>query len=239
MSEFHCVIQAKGGIGKSLVASWFAQYLRSRADDPLCVECDASNKTLSRYSGLRVQRIDLLDEDRRINRRRFDELLEILLADEEKAVVVDNGQGSFEPLAQYLLEMDAVRQLKAAGRQTFLHCVVTGGQHGPSTLAGLGTVAKFLVEDSTLVIWQNEHFGPVDVERARELTQTCSDRLLGPVVMVRRGHTFQEDVQEMLSRFMTFDEAIASDHFRTPAKSRLSIVRTDLFTEIEHALDGA
>jgi hypothetical protein len=38
---------------------------------------------------------------------------------------------------------------------------------------------------------------------------------------------------------MTFDEAIASDHFRTPAKSRLSIVRTDLFTEIEHALDGA
>ena len=119
MSEFHCVIQAKGGIGKSLVASWFAQYLRSRTDDPLCVECDASNKTLSRYSGLRVQRIDLLDEDRRINRRRFDELLEVLLADEEKAVVVDNGQGSFEPLAQYLLEMDAVRQLRAAGRQTF------------------------------------------------------------------------------------------------------------------------
>jgi len=239
MSEFHCVIQAKGGIGKSLVASWFAQYLRSRTDDPLCVECDASNKTLSRYSGLRVQRIDLLDEDRRINRRRFDELLEILLEDEEKAVVVDNGQGSFEPLAQYLLEMDAVRQLKAAGRQTYLHCVVTGGQHGPSTLAGLGTVAKFLVEDSTLVVWQNEHFGPVDVERVGELTRPCSDRLIGPVVMVRRGHTFQEDVQEMLSRFMTFDEAIASDHFRTPAKSRLSIVRTDLFTEIEHALDGA
>ena len=124
-------------------------------------------------------------------------------------MVVDNGQGSFEPLAQYLLEMDAVRQLKAAGRQTFLHCVVTGGQHGPSTLAGLGTVAKFLVEDSTLVIWQNEHFGPVDLERLGEVTQTCADRLMGPVVMVRRGHTFQEDVQEMLSRFMTFDEAIA------------------------------
>jgi hypothetical protein len=158
----------------------------------LCVECDASNKTLSRYSGLRVQRIDLLDEDRRINRRRFDELLEVLLADEEKAVVVDNGQGSFEPLAQYLLEMDAFRQLKAAGRQTFLHCVVTGGQHGPSTLAGLGTVAKFLVEDSTLVIWQNEHFGPVDVERVRELTQACSDRLIGPVVMVRGDIRFRK-----------------------------------------------
>ena len=94
MSAFHCVLQAKGGIGKSLVASWFAQYLRSRTLDPLCVECDASNKTLSRYSGLRVQRIDLLDEDRRINRRRFDELLEILLEDEEKAVVVDNGQAA-------------------------------------------------------------------------------------------------------------------------------------------------
>jgi hypothetical protein len=239
MSEFHCVIQAKGGIGKSLVASWFAQYLRSRTVDPLCVECDASNKTLSRYSGLRVKRIDLLDEDRRINRRRFDELFEVLLGEEEKAVVVDNGQGSFEPLAQYLLEMDAVRQLKAAGRQTFLHCVITGGQHGPSTLAGLGTIAKFLVEDSTLVVWQNEHFGPVDLERVRELTRPCSDRLIGPVVMVRRGHTFQEDVQEMLSRFMTFDEAIAGDHFRTPAKSRLSMVRTDLFTEIEHALEGA
>ena len=58
--------------------------------------------------------------------------------------------------------------------------------------------------------------------------------------MVRRGHTFQEDVQEMLSRFMTFDEAIASDHFSgTPARSRFSIGRTDRFTEIEPALDGA
>jgi len=237
MTEFHCVIQSKGGIGKSLVASWFAQYLRSRTIDPLCVECDASNRTLSRYSGLRVQRIDLLDEDRRINRRRFDELLEILLAYEERAVVVDNGQGSFEPLAQYLLEMDAVRQLRSAGRETFFHVVVTGGQHGPSTLTGLAAVAKFLVEESTLVVWQNEHFGPVDVERVEELTRACSNRLIGPVVMIRRGHTFQEDVQEMLGRFMTFDEAIASESFRTPAKCRLSIVRTDLFTEIENAFE--
>ena len=68
------LMHAKGEIGKLLVASWFAQYPRSRTDEPLCIEYDASNKRLSRCSAFRVQRIDLLDEDRRINRTRFDEL---------------------------------------------------------------------------------------------------------------------------------------------------------------------
>ena len=42
---------------------------------PFAIECDPSNRTLSRYERLRSQRLELLDREQQIDRRRFDVLV--------------------------------------------------------------------------------------------------------------------------------------------------------------------
>ena len=42
--------------------------------------------------------------------------------------VVDNGASSFVPLSNYLIENNAIPMLQEAGREVFIHSVVTGGQ---------------------------------------------------------------------------------------------------------------
>lgn len=234
--EFHCVLQSKGGIGKSLVAAWLAQYLRSTGEDPLLVESDPTNKTVSRYDGLRTHKLDLLDEEQEIDRRRFDELLEVLVQKDERIVVMDNGQGSFTPLGAYLAECDALAFLREHGRATFVHCVVTGGQPGPSTLAGLRALIEDLDPEVPIVVWENEYFGPVDRDEVFELFSDAHERLIGPIRIFGRGRPFRKDTRDMLERYLTFEQALESRGFPLMAKQRLSIVRADIFLEIHNAL---
>ena len=45
MKEFHCIVGNKGGVGKSLVASWVMQYAEDQRWGPVGIECDQSNRT--------------------------------------------------------------------------------------------------------------------------------------------------------------------------------------------------
>ncbi|NNE17226.1 MAG: conjugal transfer protein TraL, partial [Myxococcales bacterium] len=107
MKEFHCIVGNKGGVGKSLAASLVTQYAEDQRWGPFGIECDQSNRTLSRYERLRTQRLELLDSEQQIDRRRFDTLIEMLVQDDEPFVVMDNGQASFAPLTRYMVECHA------------------------------------------------------------------------------------------------------------------------------------
>ena len=107
MKEFHCVVGNKGGVGKSLVASLVMQYAEDQGWGPFGIECDQSNRTLSRYERLRTKRLELLDREQQIDRRRFDALIEMLVQGDEPFVVMDNGQASFAPLTRYMVECRA------------------------------------------------------------------------------------------------------------------------------------
>lgn len=235
MTEFHCVLQSKGGVGKSVVSSWFVQYLASRGPRPLAFECDPANETLTRYKGLRTTRLDLLDHEDQIDRGLFDDILEILLGDEEPIVLMDNGQAAFLPLARYLIECDAVDMLEKHGRRTVIHTVVTGGQSGVSTLQGLSAVLEQVDGRCPIVVWQNEHFGPVNTKVLETLTEPHRDRLVGPIRLLERSKPFENNVRQMLEGYLTFEEAIASGEFRVMQKQRLTMVRRQLFEEIAHA----
>ena len=237
MTAFHCVLQTKGGVGKSLVSSWFAQYLASLGTPPLAFECDPANDTLTRYRGLRAARIDLLDDEDQIDRGLFDAVLEILIDDKEPIVLMDNGQAAFLPLARYLVECDAIEMMRKHGRATLIHSVVTGGQSGVSTLQGLSAVLEQVDESCPIVVWQNEFFGPVDAKVLDTLIEPHRDRLVGPIRLPEQSKPFEDNVRHMLQRFLTFEEAIASADFRVMQKQRLAMVRRQLFEEIAHAFE--
>jgi hypothetical protein len=236
MKEFHCILQTKGGIGKSVAAAWLSQYLLNQGRAILAIECDQSNRTLSRYERLQTERLDLLDKDQQIDRRRFDVLMERLVEDREPTVIMDNGQASFVPLTRYLVECDALSLLEQAGRQSYVHCVIAGGQLGPSTLSGLEQILGALSESAEIVVWRNAHFGPIDEEAYQKIVEASGAELPEPVHLDRWSQPFEDDVQEMLQRFLTFEEAIQSPDLGLMTRQRLAMVQRRIFGELQHAL---
>ncbi|WP_033480350.1 ArsA-related P-loop ATPase, partial [Xanthomonas phaseoli] len=73
MKKVHITLQGKGGVGKSLVASLIAQYLRQSDKDPVCVDTDPVNATFSAYEAFNARRLELMDGTK-INERHFDDL---------------------------------------------------------------------------------------------------------------------------------------------------------------------
>ena len=103
----HLTLQGKGGVGKSLVASILAQYLKAAQRNVQCIDTDPVNRTFAQYSALAADRLHLRDEHNRIDQRAFDVLMERFLNNDASTFVVDNGASTFLPLWHYLLENNA------------------------------------------------------------------------------------------------------------------------------------
>ena len=70
MKEVHFVLQGKGGVGKSLIATLIAQYLKENSSEPLhCYDTDPVNPTFSRYRALHPQTVNILTENNTVDSR--------------------------------------------------------------------------------------------------------------------------------------------------------------------------
>ncbi len=232
----HLSLQGKGGIGKSLVASLLAQYFMHRKSVPIrCIDADPVNQTLAQYKDLRAERLDLMREGT-VDQRAFDGLMESLLT-ESGTFIVDNGASTFIPLWNYMLENNALALLKASGRRIFVHCVVTGGQALADTLSGFARLAQ-TTGDRNIVLWVNEYFGRVERD-GRGLSDLPvyaehAGSVVGSVAIPRRNQdTFGRDVEDVIARKLTLQEAIDSPSFPIMVRQRLRVVQRELFDQLD------
>ena len=234
-TSVHLVLQGKGGVGKSLVASILGQYFQERGRDVSCVDTDPVNQTFAQYRELAVHRLDLL-LDGAVDQRAFDGLIERLLT-EEGLFVVDNGASTFIPMWNYILENDVVRVLADAGRRLFVHCVITGGQALTDTLTGFAKLAE-TTPDQNIVLWVNEYFGRVERD-GRALSdlpvyREHVDKVWGSVAIPKRNtDTFGRDVEDLLRRKMTFRQALEESDFPIMVRQRLKVVQRELFEQLD------
>jgi hypothetical protein len=232
----HLVLQGKGGIGKSVIASWLAEYLLKRGENVRCIDGDPVNRSLTQYKSLNAEKLDLINEEGLIVRMRYDALLE-RFASEHGAFVVDSGSTAFLPLWSYIVETEVVRVLREAGRKLYVHCVVSGGEMLSDSLLGFDTLAKS-TPDRNVVVWVNEYFGPVarDGKTFDQMNvfQKHADKVLGSIGIPQRSpDTFGATVLLMREKKLTFDEAMDSNQFMLAQKSRLHIVRRDLYEQLD------
>ena len=231
----HFVLQGKGGVGKSFVASILGQYFRERGHDVHCVDTDPVNQTFAQYRDLVVQRLDLL-LDGAVDQRAFDGLVERLLT-EEGLFVVDNGASTFIPMWNYILENDVIRVLRDSGKHLFVHCVITGGQALTDTLTGFAKLAE-TTPDQNIVLWVNEYFGRVERD-GRPLSdlpvyREHVDKVWGSVAIPKRNRdTFGRDVEDLLRRKMTFRQAIEGGDFPIMVRQRLKVIQRELFEQLD------
>ena len=234
-NSVHITLQGKGGVGKSVAASFLAQYLKNRGEAVTCFDTDPVNQTLMNYKSLGAHQI-LLMNGSNIDEGKFDNLMEKLCSD-TGAFVVDNGTASFIPLSNYIIENSAFEILKDSGKEVFLHCIVTGGQALNDTLTGLKALAS-QANDSNIVVWLNEYFGPVtsDGKSFQDMAvyQAFKHRIVGVVRIVQRtADTFGRDIESMLSRKLTFQEILEDQSTPIMVKQRAKMVQRDIFTQLD------
>src|SRR3977135_2420018 len=102
-ATIHLILQGKGGVGKSVIATWLAEFLISRGRSVHCIDGDPVNRSLSQYKALGAENLDLVNKDGLIQRERYDALIE-RFATTSGAFLVDSGATAFLPFWAYIVE---------------------------------------------------------------------------------------------------------------------------------------
>ena len=97
MRKVHAVMQGKGGVGKTYIASLIAQYLIEQGEPVVCLDTDMVNATFRDLKALKVEPVDLFKPNSdEIDVNAMDGMVERFVT-EDTNFVVDNGATSFVP----------------------------------------------------------------------------------------------------------------------------------------------
>lgn len=234
-TSVHFTLQGKGGVGKSLLSAYLAQYFGNVGATVKCIDTDPVNHSLANYTALKVERLELMDGTK-LNERKFDSLMERLLS-ESGTFVIDNGASSFLPLANYLVENQGIEMLENKGIKVYIHTVITGGPAHADTVKGFIDLAQ-QTKTKNLVLWLNEFFGPVEHNGVAfidtDAFQFFSEKVLGTITLAKRNYdTFGKDIELLASAHKTFDEALKGADFQIMAKQRIKTVQRDVYAQLD------
>ncbi|MDD2892566.1 MAG: conjugal transfer protein TraL [Halothiobacillaceae bacterium] len=234
MKIAHIMLQGKGGVGKSTICTYLAQYLRDNGVDFQGIDTDPVNPSFHAFEGLNARHLDLMD-GRNVKSRRFDDLIEEIIVG-DKDYVIDSGASSFVPLSAYLVENKIFDLFERNGVIVYLHTPVVSGQSMIASLSGLKAVADMTTKKN-IVVWRNEFFGRVQhdgmVLEEMKVFKNSAKSIKGVIDIAQRTEdTFGEDLKKMLTMCWTFNEAIESKEFTLIARERLKTVRDETYAEI-------
>ena len=235
MKEVHFVLQGKGGVGKSYIASLLAQFLNTNNNKVHCYDTDPVNQTFSRYKDLNVEVVNILTEHKSINVSKFDALIEDLL-EKDGVAVIDNGAATFVPLMSYIRESNVIELLQESGVNVIVHVPLQAGQGIKDTVQGLLEVLATL--RTNVVVWLNHYWGLIELNNSSVFEQSNlykenSDQITAVIELENYNpDTFGKDIQEMTTAHLTFDEVQQSEKFKLMPKQRLKKVQRDVFNQL-------
>ena len=97
-----------------------------------------------------------------IDPRALDTLVGIVAeAPEDGQVVVDVGSNGFETLMAYEVENGVFALLQELGHRVVVQTVIAGGPDAEETVKG--TMALLAATDVPVILWLNEHLGPLEI----------------------------------------------------------------------------
>lgn len=234
-NEIHLILQGKGGVAKSLIASLIAQFFGSLGAQLYCADTDPVNNTFSQYAAFKAEYLKIMGRNNVIDSRSFDQLIEKLVTFNGVSIV-DNGSSTFLPLSAYMLENNVVQLLQEHGKKVFIHTIVTGGQAMEETLDGLNLLLK-TQKTAPIIVWENEFFGDV-IKDDKTFTESNlykgnKDRIRGLIRLHKSNpDTLGKDFELMLKQKLTFDEVAVSPNFTLMPRSRLLRVKASIFDQL-------
>lgn len=233
-NSVHFILQGKGGIGKTLSASFLGQWIDETAPGTLeGYDADQENATFAAYKGLNVTEVDVMKPDRTIDRKMFDSML-LKIFDSRKNVVVDTGANTFSPLMSYLMENNFLDMLADAGKKVYIHTIIGGGDNLRDTTAGFVSLAR--QTSCSMVVWLNENAAWGDTGDFIESDTFAKNagNVRGVILLQgRNSDTFGDDIRRMNKERLTLKEIMQSDKFNMLERSRLNTVVRDVFNKLD------
>ena len=239
MATIHFILQGKGGVGKSMVASFLYQSLRHFGKDVIAYDTDPVNATLAAFKEFNVTTLAIM-RDGNIDARKFDALLEALVtAPEGSHVIVDNGASSFIALGAYLQENDVLSLLADAGHTVFFHSIITGGQALGDTIQGLARMALGF-PTSPIVVWLNPFFGEIAIDgKGFEDFKIYKDysSQFHALIELPLGNKalIGKDLEELFAKRQSFEAGINGSSTSIAVKARLRRYWNQILSCVEQA----
>lgn len=237
MATIHFILQGKGGVGKSMIASMLYQALLYYGKDVQAFDTDPVNATLDRYTEFNVTKIDIM-KNGDIDPRQFDVLFEGLMnAPTDSHVIVDNGASSFVALGAYLQQNDVLPTLLEEGHKVYFHSVVTGGQAVVDTADGLAELADGFPQ-SPVIVWLNPFFGEISLDGKNfedfNVYKNHVDQIHALIYLpdVPKA-TFGKDLEELFAKRQSFNAGISTAGIAV--KSRLRRYWAQILEKIQSA----
>jgi hypothetical protein len=89
-----------------------------------------------------------------------------------------------------------------------------------------------------VIVWLNEYLGEISSDgkpfEEFRVAEEQADKLLGTVMIRERNpNTHGDDMRQMLTKRLTFDEAIRLADFSLVPKQRLAIIRREIFDQLD------
>jgi hypothetical protein len=227
MGTVECILQAKGGVGKSLVATLLFQYFQGKGVQTTGVDTDPLNATFAGFEDLEIIRLNVMNGDE-IDGSLFDSLVEsaLLMAPQDR-LVIDNGSSNFVKLFSYLKYSEAFSVILEAGHEVRLHTVIVGGPAAEETFYKVRDLA---VEFPNIqqVIWKNLFFGPVILKRKTfeetTLYNEFGERFHAVIEIPNlEKDTFGKDLETLLADKLSFQRAISGNNYQLMTRQRLKI----------------
>ncbi len=241
MRKLHLTLGDKGGIGKSFIAALMAQYIRDNvvSAKPICIDMDIKNRTLSRYSELGVELIDVRT-DGDIDRSKFDLMINrIDEAGENDVVIVDVGGNIYISLTDYMRVNEAYEMIAARGVEIVLHVPIVGGGDMFPTLKTLDEVVANTPSDVMIAVWINQKNGRVEYGGKSFEDSDRYDEYRSRIRNITRIPLWRPDMQvnvaAMLEEAVTFEKAVDMGMFDLMSRQRLTMAKRYLYDEIQRS----
>ena len=213
MAKIHFILQGKGGVGKSMIASMLYQGLtelcREDGRPVIAYDTDPVNATLKGFEEFNVHGVEIM-KGTDIDPRKFDDLLESLVTSPESGhVIVDNGASSFVALGSYLQENEVIPILTDRGHTVLFHSVVTGGQALGDTISGLEDLTQGF-PDAPIAVWLNPYFGEIASPDGRPFEQfgvyTEYEKQIVAVLRLpdENKATYGRDIEDLFAKKWSF-----------------------------------
>ena len=240
MAIVHLVMQKKGGVGKSMICSFWYQFLQKEGYSVQGLDTDPSNKTFAEFAELSVAKLELLDQNDDIDPRRFDVLVEtIYKLDSSDHLIIDTGSSCYTALFSYLKHNNPLALIKEAGHQVYVHTPVAGGADVIATSACLNDLVNTF-PDLDFIVWKNRYHGELVVDdkpfEEFKVYPNIKKSLAADIeIPLKNPATFGKDIQLMLAKKHTFQAAMNSS-LPVMVRQRLAIFWKEACKAMKNAL---
>ena len=243
MTKLYLILANKGGVGKSTIAAIVAEYLLREDSQTICIDLDPENATFCLYETLNVHHIQIKDnETNEIDKGKFDELIEIIIENKERNIVIDTGASTFNSMGNYFLENSILELLKEEEIELIIISIVAGGGNTLDSLQGFSTLTEAF--DAEFIVFNNQLMGST-VLNGKQLYETKvyieADNkgvILGTVNIPEKSEYITKDIVQMTKDRITFLDLKSNTSFKMMQKRRLIVYRNEIWNQLNEILGG-